>query len=275
LRDNFEFFASKVFRDLHDREKLGKQAYIEYLCAELEDLAVGNTNRLVINLPPRHLKTFLGSVCLAAWCLGRDPCLKILVVTYADNLAQDISYNIRRVLRLPWYKEVFGTRLAEDRGKVNDFATTQGGGVYAALAAGSITGRGGDLIIFDDPLSIDDAENREQIERVNKRFDKVIMSRLNNPKTGKVVIIAHRLNADDLSGHVHKQGGWRRICLPMIAPRKRSYGVNGVTWCRKKGSLLRPGAFTRSQMKRPRILRLYTSKILRAGRRCGSRHNIF
>jgi hypothetical protein len=137
LRDNFEFFVIKVFRDLHDEEKLGRQPYIEYLCRQLEDVANGETRRLVVNLPPRHLKTFLG-ICLAAWILGRKPSTKILVVTYADQLAQHISYNIRQILQLPWYKAVFKTRIADDRAKVNDFATTQGGGVYAASAGGSV-----------------------------------------------------------------------------------------------------------------------------------------
>jgi hypothetical protein len=242
LRENFEFFVIKVFRDLHDGEKLGQQRYIEYLCRELEDVAKGETRRLVVNLPPRHLKTFLG-ICLAAWILGRKPSTKILIATYADQLAQDIAYKIRQILQLSWYQAVFKTRIAQDRAKVNDFATVQDGGVYAASAGGSLTGRGGDIIIYDDPLKIDDANNLEQIERVNSRFDSVVMSRLNNPKTGKVVIIAHRLHQDDLSGHVLKQGGWRHVCLPMIAPRKKSFELATGTWHRKKGSLLKPTAF--------------------------------
>ena len=132
---------------------------------------------------------------------------------------------------------------------MNDFATDQGGGVYAASAGGSLTGRGGDIIIFDDPLNIDDANNLDQIERVNRRFDSLIMSRLNNPKSGRVVIIAHRLNQEDLSGHVLKQRGWRHICLPMIAPKKRSFQVGGRTWRRKKGELLRPDAYARKELK--------------------------
>jgi predicted phage terminase large subunit-like protein len=248
LRESFEFFVMKVFRDLHDGEKLGKQPYIEYLCRELEDVANGETRRLVVNLPPRHLKTFLG-ICLAAWILGRKPSAKILVVTYADQLAQHISYNIRQILQLSWYTTVFKTRIAEDRAKVNDFATAQGGGVYAASAGGALTGRGGDIIIFDDPLSIDDANNLDQIDRVNRRFDSVVMSRLNNPKAGKVVIIAHRLHQDDLSGHVLKLGGWRHVCLPMIAPRKKSFELGSSTWHRKKGSLLKPAAYGSKELK--------------------------
>ena len=77
LRENFEFFVTKVFRDLHDGEKLDVHPYIEYLCSELEQVANANSRRLVINLPPRHLKTFLGSICLPAWILGHKPATKI------------------------------------------------------------------------------------------------------------------------------------------------------------------------------------------------------
>jgi hypothetical protein len=171
LRQSFEVFVRKVFRDLHDGETLGQEPYLEYLCHELEQVAKGETRRLVINLPPRHLKTFLGSICLAAWILARKPSTKILVVTYADQLAQHIAYQIRQILQLRWYIKAFGTRIAENRAKVNDFATVQGGGVYAASVGGALTGRGGDIIIFDDPLNIDDANNLDQIERVNRRFD--------------------------------------------------------------------------------------------------------
>jgi len=248
LREKFEIFVMKVFRNLHGGEKLGRQPYIEYLCGELEEVASGTTRRLVVNLPPRHLKTFLG-ICLAAWILGRDPSAKILVVTYADHLAEHIAYGIRQILKFSWYKTVFKTRIAEDRAKVKDFATTQGGGVYAASAGGSLTGRGGDIIIYDDPLNIADADNLEQIERVNRSFDSVVMSRLNNPKMGKVVIIAHRLHQDDLSGHVLKLRGWRHVCLPMIAPRKKSFELGSRTWHRKKGSLLKPTAHGRRELK--------------------------
>jgi hypothetical protein len=151
LRESFEFFVNKVFIDLHE-EKLGHQPYIEYLCHEFEEVATGKTGRLVVNLPPRHLKTFLGSICLGAWILGRRPSAKVLVVTYSDQLAQHIAYHIRQIVQLPWYKRAFKTRIAENRAKVNDFATLQGGGVYAASTGGSLTGRGGEIIIYDDPL---------------------------------------------------------------------------------------------------------------------------
>jgi predicted phage terminase large subunit-like protein len=75
------------------------------------------------------------------------------------------------------------------------------------------------------------------------------MSRLNNPKTGRIVIIAHRLNDNDLSAHVRKQGGWHHIILPLIAVRKKTYDIGYGKWVRKRGEQLRPGLYTAKQLK--------------------------
>jgi predicted phage terminase large subunit-like protein len=138
--------------------------------------------------------------------------------------------------------------VAEDRSKVSDFATTQGGGVFATSVGGALAGRGADIIIFDDPLDLKDAGNDGQIELVNQRFNSLIMSRLNDPKTGRIVIIAHRLNDNDLCAHVRKQGDWRHVVLPLIAPRKKSYDLGYDKWLRKRGELLRPGSYTAKKL---------------------------
>ncbi len=244
IRDDFASFVRKAFRYDHDGKKLGTEPYIDYLCEQLKSVATGDTKRLVINLPPRHLKTYLAAVYLPAWYLARDSSARIMVVTYSDQLAEDITYKIRRILQAPWFKNIFKTRVAEDRSKVDDFATSQGGRVFATSIGGSLAGRGADLIIIDDPLDLKDAGNIKQIELVNQRFDSLIMSRLNDPKTGRIVIIAHRLNDNDLPAHVRQQGGWQRVVLPLVAVRKKSYDLGYDTWHRKRGELLRPGSYS-------------------------------
>src|SRR5579863_3275985 len=147
IRTDFASFVRKAFYDDHGGKKLGNEPYIDYLCFELDKVAKGATKRLVINLPPRHLKTFLAAIYLTAWVLAHDPSAKIMVVTNNDKLAEYITYHIRRILQSPWFKRVFKTRLAEDRAQVGDFATTQGGEVFATSVGGVLAGRGADLII--------------------------------------------------------------------------------------------------------------------------------
>jgi predicted phage terminase large subunit-like protein len=250
IRKDFESFVRKAFSECHDGKKLGREKYIQLLCHELNRVADGDEKRLVINLPPRHLKTFLGAVCLPAWILAHAPASKIMVITYGDQLAELITYEIRRILVSAWFKKLFTTRIAPDRTKVGDFATTKGGGVFATSVDGQLAGRGADLIIFDDPIDLKDAGNIKRIEHVNRRFDSAILSRLNNPKEGRVVIIAHRLNDKDLSAHIKEQGGWRRIVLPLIATRARDYKIGSDTWHRRSGTLLRPGSHTPKELSR-------------------------
>ena len=90
LRQNFLSFARKALREL-EGVKLGREPYLGYLAFELERLADRDTRRLVINLPPGHLKTSLGSVCFAAWLLAHDPSLKIIVVSHAEHLSKSIA----------------------------------------------------------------------------------------------------------------------------------------------------------------------------------------
>jgi len=234
IRTDYSSFVRKAFRHAHDNAKLGHHSYVDLVCHELGKLVEGETRRLIINMPPRHLKTFLGAKCLAAWMLGREPSTHVLIVTYSEVLASEIAYGIRSIMQSSWYKSVFKTRLAEDRTKVTDFATTQGGRVYAASIDGSITGHGADLLIFDDPIDIDDANNLEHIKTINTRFDSKVMSRLNNAKESRVVVIAHRLNEFDLSGHLKAEGGWESISLPMIAKRSKTYDIGYGEWHRKK-----------------------------------------
>ena len=90
LRTDFESFVRKAHGEALD------DPYIEHLCFELRQVAFGKSRRLVVNLPPRHLKTFASSVCLPAYILGRQPSAKVLVITYGENLAGDIAHGAIR-----------------------------------------------------------------------------------------------------------------------------------------------------------------------------------
>ncbi len=143
--------------------------------------------------------------------------------------------------------------MAKNRTKVMDFVTDAGGGVRSLSIHGGVTGLGADFIIIDDPVQIKDCDNARHLEYVNELFDNEIATRLDNPKNGAIVILAHRIAEDDLSGHVLRQGGWKLLKLPLIAPRSRTYQLaDGREWYRRKGELLRPGAFTRRDLEQRR-----------------------
>jgi predicted phage terminase large subunit-like protein len=242
VRTDFLSFARKAILEL-DGTKLGDDRYLEYLATELMEFVDGKTRRLLINLPPRHLKTLLSAVCLSAWKFAHEPSTKIMIVTYSEQLAESIARGIRGILLSDWCKEVFPTRVAKDHSAVMDFATTAGGALYAVSFGGGITGRGADLIIVDDPHDIKDAGNPLLLERTIVLFETVVLSRLNNRKTGKVIVIAHRVHEDDLSGRLLRHGKWNHVVLPMVATTDAAYSTECGCWRRQKDELLRPDAF--------------------------------
>jgi predicted phage terminase large subunit-like protein len=245
LRSNLLAFAMKAYKEMN-AQSMPDDPYLQLLADRLAGVVTGKTKRLIVNLPPRHFKSWIGSVCLSAWILGHDPSAKILIVTYGQELADKIAHAIRGILRSEWYKGVFkNTKLAKSRSKLVDFVTTAGGGVRSVSIEGGVTGHGADYIIVDDPIELKDSENIKRLDRVVELFDGEILTRLNNAKRGRVLIIAHRVNEGDLSGHLLEQGRWEHLKLPLIAMRRRSYELpDGRVWVREKGELLRPDAFT-------------------------------
>ena len=251
IRNNFMAFGLKSFATINSNQKLDHDPYFNVLAFELDKVRLGVTRRLIISMPPRHGKTFFGSICLPAWILAHNPSMRIMIVTYGADLAEEIVPQIRTIMRSNWYRQVSRARLSKKQAV--DLETTAGGRVFAVSIEGAVTGRGADVIITDDLLQQKDSENYVKLERVNELFENTIRTRLNNPKKGSIVVIAHRLNKDDLPGHLLNEGGWKHLKLALIAPRSRAYDIeDGKKWHRKKGELLRPGAFSRRDIQKLR-----------------------
>ena len=256
VQTEFLAFAMKAFAYLNKGRDLGQDKYLKLLAERLARVAAGKTKRLVVSLPPRHFKTFIGSICLAARILAHNPSAKIVILTYGQELADIIAYAIRAILQSDWFEQAFRTRLAKNRTKVMHFLTTAGGGVRSLSIEGGVTGLGADYIIIDDPVEIKDCGNAKRLERVNELFDNEIQTRLDNPNKSCIVVIAHRISEDDLPGHVLQKGGWKHLKLPLIAMRSRTYDLgDGEVWERKKGDLLRSDAFTKQDIRELRCLK--------------------
>jgi predicted phage terminase large subunit-like protein len=246
LRSDFLSFARKALREV-EGVKLGQEPYLDYLAYELELFAAGDTLRLLVNTPPGHLKTSLGSVSLAAWLLADDPSLKIIIVSHAEHLSTSIARKIRSILQSPWFKQLFTTRIKRGHSAVTDFGTTAGGGVFVTSFQAGFTGRRANVILVDDPHDITD--EIEQIEATIGKFDSVLLSRLNknagdDRDKGRVLVIAHRVHERDLSAHLTARRKWRHVVLPMIATKDQTYQTTKGQWHRKRGEILRPDCYS-------------------------------
>ena len=87
LRNDLLSFAKKAFKEKNKGRRMPEYRYLELLAVRLAGVVVGDNKRLIVNLPPRHFKTWIGSISLSAWILGRDPSAKILIISYGQELA--------------------------------------------------------------------------------------------------------------------------------------------------------------------------------------------
>src|SRR5213593_1497498 len=90
-------------------------------------------------------------------------------------------------------------------------------GAAAASVGGTLTGRGADLIIVDDPLKAEEAMSEPARRRVIDWYGGTLVSRLNDKERGPIVVVMQRLHENDLAGHLLGQGGWEHLDLPAIA----------------------------------------------------------
>src|SRR5689334_11594889 len=217
LRHDFTTFAGRCFQDLNPQTDLAMNWHLEVIAAKLTAVREGKIRRLIINLPPRHLKSLMASIAFSAWCLGLDPTAQILCVSYAQELADKLARDCRGIMMSPWYRKVFATRLAPHRQAVQEFITTGQGYRLATSTGGVLTGRGADIILIDDPLKPEEALSEAQRNAANDWFVHTLYSRLNDKRSGAIVIIMQRLHEDDLVGHVLEQEPWEVVCFPAIA----------------------------------------------------------
>ena len=194
LRRDFVSFAQRCFRELSPRTQFVMNWHIEIIAAKLMALRAGQIRRLIINMPPRYLKSLLASVAFPAWCLGHNPSTQILCVSYAQDLADKLSRDCRRIVTSDWYQRLFPARLAPRHQAVAEFETTQQGSRVATSVGGVLTGRGADIIIIDDPLKPEEALSQAQRRAANEWFDHTLYNRLNDKLSGAIVLIMHRLH---------------------------------------------------------------------------------
>jgi hypothetical protein len=217
LRQDLYAFIERVFRQLHPNTEFLQNWHIELLAGELEACRQGRIRRLIINLPPRNLKSIAASVAFVAFWLGHLPSARIICASYGQDLADKHSSDCRAVMTSDWYRRIFRTRLSPHKQSVGEFATTAQGFRMATSVGGVVTGRGADVLILDDILKPEEALSEAQRRKANEWFSHTLYSRLNSKEEGVIICVQQRLHEEDLVGYVLPQEDWRLIRLPAIA----------------------------------------------------------
>ncbi len=244
IREEFYSFLMRAFGELHAGQTYSPAWHVEALASKLQGVRHRQTRRLIVNVPPRHLKSLAASVALPAWLLGHDPTLNIVNVTYAQDLSEKFARDCRLLMTAPWYQALFSTRLASAREPLAELTTTEGGFRLATSVGGVLTGRGADVIVIDDPLKPIDAHSESRRAAANDWFDSTLYSRLNDKAKGAIVIVMQRLHEDDLTGHVMKQEPWEVVAFPAIAEDDEAHQLETPggprPFQRKAGEALHP-----------------------------------
>ncbi len=236
---NFSLFLRRALMSTAPGVQYEHNWHIDAIAEYLRACESGAVQRLIINLPPRMLKSTLISVAWPAWLLAKNPSERIMVASYAQSLAIKHSTDCRVVMQAEWYRRIFPhTQLSHDQNEKEKFVTTARGHRIAVSVGGAAIGEGGNFLIIDDPLNPLQASQYTQREAANRWFDHTFATRLDDKRRGAIVVVMQRLHAQDLSGYLLAKGGWEHLCLPAIAPQKTVIAVGDFSYERKHGEVL-------------------------------------
>jgi len=194
------------------------------IAKKLEQIGRGEIKRLIINMPPRHTKSEFASFLFPAWMIGRNPAMKIIQATHTTELAVNFGRKTKNLLETDEYKDIFpGTSLSVDSKASGRWDTKRGGMYYAVGVGSNLAGRGGDLIIIDDPHS-------EQTALSANGFDLAWDWYTGGPRQrlqpgGAIVLVQTRWSEKDMTAQLIRAQGkdpladqWEIVELPALMP---------------------------------------------------------
>jgi predicted phage terminase large subunit-like protein len=254
-------FARLFWSVLEPGKNFVEGPHIDAICLHLESLTYSvylgkpglryvdsddvwhDTRSLLINIPPRCMKSLLVSVLWPCWVWTFWPESRWMYASYNQRLAERDSMKCRRIIESPLYRRLWGNKvtLRDDQNAKAKFENTQSGFRIATSTGGAATGEGADFCVVDDPHAAMDALSPTKMESDQIWFDETWGSRLNDAERGGMVVIMQRIGEQDLSGHIVRKGEWCHLMLPMEYEPERHCKTNlWEDWRKKDGELLWP-----------------------------------
>jgi predicted phage terminase large subunit-like protein len=201
------------------------------MAKKFEEIAEGKCKRLIVNMPPRHTKSEFASYLLPAWYLGKFPDRKIIQTSNTAELAVGFGRKVRNLVGSEQYARIFpDVSLRADSKAAGRWSTNANGDYFAIGVGGTVTGKGADLLIIDDPHSEQEAAiaatNPEVYDKVYEWYGSGPRQRLQ--PGGAIVIIMTRWSKRDLVGKIIKSSierdgeEWDIVEFPAILPSGNS-----------------------------------------------------
>jgi predicted phage terminase large subunit-like protein len=261
-RRDFAAFVQRFFPLLNGGKELMPNWHIDALAYWLEEVSDGRSTRLLVNEPPRHLKSEMVSILWVAFVLGHTPSKRVIVISHGNELAVALGNAFRTIVNSLEYKKLFPhMRISRTKNTEYEVATTAGGFRLAGSIDAVPMGRGADIIIIDDPLKSSDASSRSKRQRVIEVYRESIVTRLDEKRNGAIIIVMQRLHIEDLCGHV-LQGPdqWDTLILPAISPCDVEVKIGAQrSYQRQEGEVLHPERESLEDIERQRLRMGYDS----------------
>lgn len=222
--------------------------HIQLIAEYLHAVNDGDILRLIINIPPRFMKSIEATVCFPVWTWTKKPERRFIKVSYSDSLSRKHNILSRDIINSPWYQQNWGDKftLKDDVNRQNEFENNHHGMMYSTSVGGAITGTGADIIIIDDPQNPLMANSETERQNSIDFFKNTLQTRLNDPKTGAIIVIMQRLHENDLTGYILSEDlGYTHLCLPAEAEKKTiiTFPKSGKIITREEGEPLNPQRF--------------------------------
>lgn len=225
---DYKDFFPEAFNVLEPGTKLKHNWHIDFLCdklqAEMERIARGEPKQkdLIINIMPRSLKSYITTILLNAWTWTKFPEMKFITISYASPLSIEHSGKTRDLLKSDWFQDHYGDvfDLSKSQDSKGYFRNTKGGERKASSVGGQLTGSGGNVLVFDDPVKPPQKDevvvNLNEILSANKWHDSTAYNRVNDPVVDLRIYVMQRLHNNDMTGYLlaKENQDYEHICIP-------------------------------------------------------------
>ncbi len=193
--------------------------HIQAICEHLEAVAAGHIRKLIINIPPRHMKSLLSAVMFPAWTWIHTPVSEWLTASYSLSLSIRDAAKARQIIESDWYKANWPhVQMREDQNSKSNYKNTHGGARIAVSVGSQVTGYGGDYLLVDDPINADEANSPVIRQQTIEWYTSTFFSRANDPDTAAFIVIMQRLHANDLAGYLlQHEKNHELLCLRAVA----------------------------------------------------------
>ena len=239
---HFNTFLRSAWPSLEPGNTLAWNWHLDAVAEFCEAMSAGQIREGVITIPPRTLKSRIITVAWPVWEWANRPETKFITASYAADLALDHSVQSRDLIRSPWHQRLYSHQyaLAGDQNVKGYYKNDKGGHRVATSVGGSATGWGADIIIADDPINVKEANSKAVRDAAMDWWRRVMPTRLNDPKTGRKLVVMQRVHEDDVAGWCI-DAGYTHLNLPMEYNPKAGCIVPELSWQdprKKDGELL-------------------------------------